>query len=550
MAEYRVTSPDGQEYKVTGPDGATHEQVLAQVKAYSSPATATKPAPAPTPAPQPEGSATDFIAGNLNKGVAAVVGLPVDTAQNIYNLGKAAVGVATGRPQDFPLVEGTPGGSQSIENLLSRVGMIRPGAEPTSKLGEYGARALQFIPGALAGGGKFSGRIPSPPTSAIGRATQPLKDIATHAAPRALAGAASGLTTQAATDIGGPEYAPIGAMLPGARTNAPGAGERATRARMSERFGNMKDIGIPIPPREMKVDPKQQKIQNAITKQMGMPEGTEIEPKTLEANRTALYKEGYESLMSDPALKAGIRPNKQFADVIRQIGEETRGAQRSLPETFKNTQGVMRLLSDYVKGEPLMPKVAIRAIKKLRADATTNLASDKPEQVELGQSQRKIAVALEDLIESNLPEGSESLQRFRQARTSIAQSHDVQAALDPVTRRIDPTKLSALQTQGRPLSGTLRTLAEGTGQFPGAVKPPKSEELFSKKMSPYGAVHPGAVAAHGVTKFHDPLTTSRIYQSLFVDPANKLTDQQALMVRVLLSNLAANQAQIPQPPEQ
>src|SRR5258706_16269126 len=103
MAEYRVTGPDGQTYKVTGPDGASDEQVLAQVKAYKPPVgheafspanrsqlgkLATKAAGEERPM-RSDSEMTDFLSGNINKGVAMAAGAPVDVAQNIYNLGKA-----------------------------------------------------------------------------------------------------------------------------------------------------------------------------------------------------------------------------------------------------------------------------------------------------------------------------------------------------------------------------------------------------------------------------------------------------------------------------
>jgi hypothetical protein len=394
-----------------------------------------------------------------------------------------------------------------------------------------------------------AGRIPTPPTSMAGRIAQPVKDVAATVAPRFGMGATSGLAAQAAEDIGGPEYAPIGAMLPGVRQKAPGAGERGAQARQASRYDTARQEGIPIPPRLMKPDQQQQRVQDIVTKQLGIPPGTEIEPKMLAANR-AHHWDAYQALIEDPALAQGIVPNKRFIDAITELGAETRGAQRALPETFKNTQGVMKLLSDYVQGTPMPPKVAVRAIKKLRGDATTNLSSDKPEQVSLGQAQRKIAVSLENLIEDNLGANPESLQRFRQARTAIAQSHDVESSLDPVTRKIDSAKLSALLTEGRPLSGGLKNIADIQGQFPGAMKQPKGDDdIFTKRMSPYAVTHPGAAAAHGLSRMTDPITTSSAYQRLFVDPATKVTPDQERLIRLLLSGQAGQQAQIPRPPE-
>src|SRR5258708_36033382 len=136
------------------------------------------------------------------------------------------------------------------------------------------------------------------------------------------------------------------------------------------------ELGIPAPPGKMKPDKPQERLQTATSRQMKIPEGTEIEPQMLANYRAAHYKEGYDSLIKDPALKQGIVPNQKFTQAITELGAETRDAQRTLPETFKNTQGVMKLLSDYVQGKPLPAKVALRPLKRLRADAGTNLGSD------------------------------------------------------------------------------------------------------------------------------------------------------------------------------
>src|SRR5689334_8241645 len=52
----------------------------------------------------------------VNRGIAGLVGLPVDTAENLVNLGIAGIGSAAtafGRPDLAPdLIHGTPGGSE------------------------------------------------------------------------------------------------------------------------------------------------------------------------------------------------------------------------------------------------------------------------------------------------------------------------------------------------------------------------------------------------------------------------------------------------------
>jgi hypothetical protein len=568
MAQYRVTSPDGQTYNVTGPEGASNERVLSQIKAYSGGAPSS-PAPAKPIAEATaasEGSMTDFLAGNINIGISRALGLPVDTAENLYNLAKAGVGTATGRPQDFPLVQGTPGGSKSIEGVMRKTGMVRPGAEPTSKLGEYGAQALQMGGAAMMPASRFQpGRIAPPPTGMLGRLGQAAGETAQYAAPRFKAGAVSGLAAQAATDIGGPEFGPVGALLPGTKGAISPASktETAAKGRQAERFAKAKGMGIPVPPRQMKLDKPGLQAEAQVTKELGFPEGTELSSENLQNFRNAHWKD-YEAVIKSSALKAGVQPTKAFQATLQEIGGEIDKARSNLPETFKSMKPVMRLLGEYgyappmgktsfpPRSKPIPPDVAMRAIKKLRADAGTNLSSDKPEQVELGHVQRKLAGAVEDLIEENLTTGKADpnlMQSFRSARTAIAKSHDVESSLDPGTRKFSPERLSRLMGEGRPMTGGMRDVAEVAGEFPGAMKGKPEGEYFTQRVTPMAVTHPEAIGAHWAARLTDPIKTSRPYQSMFVDPGNKLSPDQGQYVRNMLAAIQAQSRGIPEPPE-
>ena len=538
MAQYRVTSPDGQSYNVTGPDGATDDQVLAQVHDYTN--------------PQPEGSATDFVAGNLNKGLAMAAGAPIDFGQTVYNLGKAAVGTATGRPQDFPLVSGTPGGSESIEGLMRRGGMIRPDAEPQSKIGEYGARALQFGGSAMMPMSRFQpGRIPSPPTSMVSRATQPLKETAAYAAPRFGAGAVSGVVSQAGEDIAGPPGGMAGAMLPGSGGRYTPPGARATAERQSERFGKAKDMGIPIPPRDMAPDPKQQSIQDRVTETLRVPRGTEIEGKMLDNLQKAHYDD-YLAIIKDPALGGKIQSTPAFQQTVRDMASGERKLRREFPDIAKDKE-MQSALSNFAGRTEFTAEGAMRIVQRLRNMASRNLGiAGNDQSAQLGHIQKGMASAMESLIEENLQRigKPELMERFRTARTAIAMSHDVQSALDPKTRKIDPGRLSVLMTEGKPLSGGLKDIADVAGQFPGAVRTKPEGDIFTQRMSTSALRHPGAAVAHGATRMMDPITTSAPYQALFVDPSTKLRPEQEQALRLLLSIEAGQQGQIARPPEE
>src|SRR3990167_10353647 len=106
--------------------------------------------------------------GGVNRGIAGLVGLPVDTAENLVNLGIAGYGYARGGgeaqrtrggapyiPPD--LLRGTPGGSESVAGLMERAGIgtsIPRPDDPASRLLHTG--------GMIAGGSIIPGARPAP----------------------------------------------------------------------------------------------------------------------------------------------------------------------------------------------------------------------------------------------------------------------------------------------------------------------------------------------------------------------------------------------------
>ncbi len=568
MAQYRVIAPDGQTYNVTGPDGASNEQVLAQVKAYKpagavlagdpkavpdQPA-ASPAAPPAQPVPPPVSAGGDstagFISGNLLKGIGTYAGSPVDAIAGAINLGSMGNDILRAPMRGFapgnwqPPIQNPVGGGEWFRNKLAPPGSsIDRQSEPQSTGGRYAAAALQMAPGAMMG-------RPTPAQL-----------------PRSLAATTtSGLASEAARDIGGDEWAGVGAMLPGAgqiQRKSPGA--RATEGRQAEAFGKAREMGIPVPPSALKPDKAQQGIQDKGNKALRQPEGTEFSPQALQAYRNAQYGD-YEAVLKSPALKGGVQPTPAFQKEIQAIGNEIESARANLPETFKGMRPVIKLLSEYgyaqmpqgVQGgsinvpprqQPIPPEVAMRAVKKLRSDASTNFSSDKPEKVELGRVQKRLANSIENMIEENLTRtGDQALiGKWREARTAIARSHDYEAAMEP-GGRINAQKLAAMQNEGAPLTGGTQDIAQVAGAFPSATGRPKPDETFTRRVSPMAITHPAAVAAHQVPRLLDRMQMNPVGQAM-LDPRGHLTPEQQQMVRYLSAINAQNRAnRIPAPP--
>jgi hypothetical protein len=176
---------------------------------------APTPAPAPAPAPAPQRTAATFA--GFNRGLAGLVGLPVDTAENLINLGLAGAGTvatAAGRPDLAPdLIHGSFGGSESIANGLNKLGIGTTNPSPSDA-----PSRLLYTGGTIVGGSMAPG-------------AKPLQTAA------AAAGGAL------ANELLGPEYTGVGAMVPGAGVQAAQAAKTAMADRVQPRMQTFRQAG-------------------------------------------------------------------------------------------------------------------------------------------------------------------------------------------------------------------------------------------------------------------------------------------------------------------
>jgi hypothetical protein len=91
---------------------------------------------AETPKPEPKGDPTageraNAAVGGVNRGIAGLLGLPMNTAENIVNLGIAAYNTALQRGgESTPPVQGTIGGSQWIASQMQKGGVNTQNPRP------------------------------------------------------------------------------------------------------------------------------------------------------------------------------------------------------------------------------------------------------------------------------------------------------------------------------------------------------------------------------------------------------------------------------------
>jgi hypothetical protein len=103
------------------------------------------------PAAQPKQDLVNFTGGNLSKGVADVVGLPVDLANSAVEGTKGLINKVAGT--HLKQTENPVGGSDWIKQQLAKVGSITPDAEPRTPTQKVVAAGLEAAPAAAIPGG-------------------------------------------------------------------------------------------------------------------------------------------------------------------------------------------------------------------------------------------------------------------------------------------------------------------------------------------------------------------------------------------------------------
>ena len=153
----------------------------------------------------------------VNRGIAGLLGLPVDTSENIVNIGIAGAGslaTAAGRPDLAPqLLKGSFGGSEAIARLMERFKIGTTNQRPDDP-----ASRMLNTGGMIAGGSMMPGAG--------------IKSILAASAGGALAG-----------ETLGPEWVGVGAMTPAAAGQAAAGMKNAVAARAAPIVETFKQAG-------------------------------------------------------------------------------------------------------------------------------------------------------------------------------------------------------------------------------------------------------------------------------------------------------------------
>lgn len=416
--------PDGRELEF--PDGTDPAVVQATVKKVLG----------VSQQPKPEAPSYPAVIGNaLNKGIAGAVDTVGNLGHNIVNLGKAAYGAgayALGRKDMGDNVEmlETP---DLARKGMEKLNLIRPEAEPQTT----GQRVVD-----------------SAVQTGAGMATMPARGIP-EAIRNVATGLFSGMDSQAVREAGGSNElsTAVGMVTPGsaaamARTGkqkvAAAMERRATNAVRDESLARGQAEGYVVPPSHVnpsimnkameslagKADVKQdmsirnQSITNQLANRaLGLPEDTAITPELLGNVR---YK--------------AAKPYRDVAEIVELPG-----------------MGIKQ------------PVDALRELKDARFNAQT-LYKDRanPDSLRKAESEAARAEELEGALERSAERAGkpELLDDFRNGRTQIAKTYDIENNLNLGDANVDALGLRNALDKGRPLSGELNTIARFASSFP------------------------------------------------------------------------------------
>jgi hypothetical protein len=286
---------------------------------------------------------------------------------------------------------------------------------------------------------------------------------------------------------------------------------------------------------------KNQQVTNQLAaRSLGLPDDVVITPEIL-TNIRANAGKAYETLGATGTIKT----SPKFVEALDNIKvyKDAVQASKDFPTAQKNP------IIDVI--EPLKQKTfdvqsAVSKINVLRNDADMAYRAGNKD---LGKANKEASQVLENTIENYLANTKQTdlLQKFREARQTIAKTYSVENALNQTTGSIDAKKLAAQLAKGKPLSGELKQAGQFAQAFPTAAKTTESMGSLPQ-ISPLdigGAVITGGGAYLSGSGAETPVTLGALLARPTLRAAalsrpvqSRLTNQQMQQLSPDVRNLA------------
>lgn len=376
-----VRLPDGTVIQNV-PDGTTKAQLAEKLQAngYDISKLAA-PSTEPT-----MGERAQAAIGGVNRGIAGLVGLGVDTVESGLNLGLAGVGSVANafkRPDLAPdLLRGSVGGSQWLANQANRVGIPTTNPRPDDP-----ASRMLYTGGIIGGGSMVPGARLGPTMAA------------------AAGGAVAGETL-------GPEWIGVGALTPASAQQGLAAGKQALAERLQPRMEAFKQAGANPSVGQATEFNFIQGFENLLSK---FPGGQGIFRKFSENQQRQLgetARTGVSAEEAGRAIEKGIKGQGGFLSSTKQTWNQLDDALAAkvggANVTPGNTMAALDSLTAPVAGAE---KTTAALVNPKLADMKANLAADI--QANNGQIpfqalralRSKVGAMLDDSLVSGVPNG-------------------------------------------------------------------------------------------------------------------------------------------------
>ena len=419
------------------------------------------------------GDVLNAVASGFNRGITRLAGVPVDTAANIMDLGKAALGgaygVATGKPppgwlevQPRSQVMGSGDWllSQAAKNPISSaaVNPINPdyegGYSQATGAGLSGILAPRNAADALvqaarnvAGSttGKYAGDVTGNPALAISASMMPFAVSRPTIAPLPTA------RSQVLAD----------AQAKGFVVPPSAAGNTSWTNSALEAFAGKAPLNQDVNFRNLQT-------RSALAgEQVGIPSGTPVTAEALTNLRNTAGAQGYAPINAINTIPT--TPN--YANAILAM-EQKYGRPSSIVTSLQNPT-VSQLATDVIPPSFTGPEIN-SLIKNLRETGNKQAGASygsNPATQELGSAQVDTSRALENLVNEHLMNQGPSnvVPNLLEARKNIAQNYTVNKALtNPESGEVNAAPFVTRYQKGLPLEGNQQLIGQFGSMFPTA----------------------------------------------------------------------------------
>ena len=214
-------------------------------------------------------------------------------------------------------------------------------------------------------------------------------------------------------------------------------------------------------------------IRKIALNDLGLPETTQLDSK-IPFNKARLK-------VSAPYSQIKKLPIQQADDAMIQRLEGIRadldiiGAKEYAPAIGKIVDDAIAKTQTGLNGETLLKNISVL---RQRADKTYKNKNAKIEELDIADTNLKIATELESLIDNSIF-NPKLLGEYRAARQQMAKTYAYEAATDFNTGMIDVNKLSRITEKDNAMTGDIASLAKIAGNFPEAFTTRATESVLS-----------------------------------------------------------------------